>query len=297
MPGTRSNLDTWLAPPAAIKRKRAAAVVDEVHSDSEKENVGTTKKAKTQSKKTSEAAPKKNSAAKATPKKDASKAAPKKVNDAKGAKKLYNETIKAVDKKVDDIDKRVKKMNPNGYAITTATYASFAAKHIPSTDKLANVGSVLAFNLLLSLADASHTDCDATPKMCGTPCDASGTVFRKLDDTLLPLIDSRAAEGLPLKHADALPEVPHRWTRKDADVGPFKTGYPNKQQRNQMYSQKLDWEKERRQARRDRREAVEDWVTVALSDFKEERAYLDQYGVEGYLTKSIDKLESLRTGS
>ena len=148
---------------------------------------------------------------------------------------------------------------------------------------------VLAFNLLLSMADVSHTDLDFRFKMCGTPDDASTPTFKKLDEALLPLIDARDA---PSERAAELPSVPHRWTPEDADVGPFKTGRPNAQQRNQMYRQKLAWEKGRRAARRARREEVEDWVAVALSDLKEERDYLAAYGVEGYLPRSIAKLEA-----
>ena len=84
----------------------------------------------------------------------------------------------------------------------------------------------------------------------------------------------------------------HRWTPKDADVGPFKTGWPNAQQRNQMERQRLEWETERRQERRQRRDVCEDWVAVALSDLKEESDYLKQYGEEGHLPSSIAKLEA-----
>lgn len=51
---------------------------------------------------------------------------------------------------------------------------------------------------------------------------------------------------MPFKKLSSLFEVKDRWTCDDADVGPFKThDWPNKQQRNAMYSQKLEWEKER----------------------------------------------------
>jgi hypothetical protein len=276
-----------LEPPATTKRKRTAAVVDDIDSDSAKENIGTKKKAKTQPKAVSKAAPKKTT----TP-----KAAPKNANSAKSAKTLYTETLKAIDRRVNELDKKVKAMSGNSTAITTASYATSVGKHMPAVKKLAAMDPILAFNLLLSMTDASHTDLDASMKMCGTPCDSSGPTFAKLDEALLPLIVERAAAAIPPAHEGFLPEVPHRWTRKDADVGPFKCGYPNKQQRNQMYAQKLQWEKERREARRQRREEVDDWVAVALSDLKEERDYIEQYGVEGYLPKCIVKLEGMRAG-
>ena len=113
--------------------------------------------------------------------------------------------------------------------------------------------------------------------------------FALLDKALLPLIEGRKASA----KAATLPKVLHRWTPKDADVGEFKTGRPNKQQHNQMVNQKIDWEQERREERRTRRVECEDWVSVALSDLKEERDYLDQYGVEGFFAQSIAKLEAL----
>ncbi|EXK77609.1 hypothetical protein FOQG_17684 [Fusarium oxysporum f. sp. raphani 54005] len=208
----------------------------------------------------------------------------------KDAEKIYADALKALDKRVDELDKKVKVMSGNSSAITSANYATSARKHMGAIKKLVAMDTTLAFNLLLSMADASHTDLDATWKMCGTPCDSSIPTFKLLDEALLPLIEAREK---PACLADGLPEIPKRWTLKDADVGVFKTGRPNKQQRGQMYRQKLAWEKNRRQARRERREKTEDWVKVALSDLLEERDYLSAYGVKGYLPKSIARLEEL----
>ena len=208
----------------------------------------------------------------------------------KEAKTLYTDTLKALDKRVDELDKKVKDMSGNSSAITTENYAISARKHLGAIKHLVPMDSILAFNLLLSMADASHTDLDASCKMCGTTCDESAPTFKLLDEALLPLIEARKK---PVSPAAELPQVPKRWTPQDADVGPFKTGRPNKQQRGQMYRQKLAWEKERRQARRERREKTEDWVKVTLSDLVEERDYLAAYGVEEYLPKCIAKLEDL----
>jgi hypothetical protein len=139
-------------------------------------------------------------------------------------------------------------MSGNSTAITTSSYATSACKHMGAVKKLIAMDTTLALNLLLSMADALHTDLDATCKMCGTPCDNSIPTFKLLDEALFPLIEAREK---PASLAADLPEVPKRWTLKDADVGVFKTGRPNKQQRGQMYHQKLVWEKNRRQARRE----------------------------------------------
>lgn len=153
-------------------------------------------------------------------------------------------------------------MSPNSSAITTSNYAMSAREHMATVKKLITMESTLAFNLLLSMADASHTDLDATMKMCGTPCDSSVPTFSLFDEALLPLIEARER---PCSQVDGLPQVPRRWTVDDAEVGVFKTGRPNKQQRGQMYRQKLAWEKKRRQARRERREQTSDWVKVGAA--------------------------------
>lgn len=212
------------------------------------------------------------------------------VGRSKEAKKLYTDTLEALDKRVNELDKKVKTMNGNSWAITSSNYATSACKHMAAVKKLVAMDTTLAFNLLLSMADASHTDLDATAKMCGTPCDDSIPTFKLLDDALLPLIEAREK---PASLVAELPEVPRRWTSEDADVGVFKTGWPNKQQRGRMYLQKLAWEKKRRQARRERREQTGDWVKVALSDLVEERDYLAAYGVEEYLPRCIAKLDAM----
>ena len=262
------------------KRKRATAHAQSLESESDKEN-GELSRPKTKVAKPS---------TKATPKTTTTSAKkPSSNSNAKEAKKLYTDTLKAIDKRTAELDRKVKAMDPNSWSLTTSDYAIAARKHLPTVQKLEAMDPVLAFNLLLSMGDASHTDLDASMKMCGEPGDESGPTFEKLDAALLPLIEARAA---PTEHVDVLPEVPHRWTRADADVEPFKTGNgPNKQQRNMMYAQKLEWEKERRDARRARWEECEDWVKVVLSDLTEDRDYLAEYGVEGYLPKSIGMLE------
>ncbi|KAE8394985.1 hypothetical protein BDV23DRAFT_146003 [Aspergillus alliaceus] len=257
----------------SAKRKRDTKYISD---DSDKEN-DTTRPAK----------------ATKTQAETANSVTPKKTNrlgHGREAKTLYTECLKALDKRVDELDNKVKTMSGNSSAITTSSYATSARKHLGTAKKLVTMDTTLAFNLLLSMADASHTDLDATWKMCGTPCDNSIPTFKLLDDTLLPLIEARER---PTSLVAELPEVPRRWRLEDADVGVFKTGRPNKQQRGQMYRQKLAWEKKRRQARRERREQTGDWVKVALSDLLEERDYLAAYGVNEYLPRCIAKLDAL----
>ena len=57
--------------------------------------------------------------------------------------------------------------------------------------------------------------------------------------------------------------------------------------------QKYGWEEDRREQRLKRRLECEDWISVALSDMKENRDYLDQYGVDGFFKNSIAKLEEM----
>ena len=204
-------------------------------------------------------------------------------------KKLFNDTVKLVEKQVKALDKKVKSMDGNQRSINVGTYAELATAHLKVVETLATHDPIMAFNLTLCLGDAASTDLDVAVKMCGYG--EHEDPFEELDDALLPLIGRRE---LPDGHiTGVLTGVPHRWTRKDADVGEFKTGRPNKQQRNQMANDRIEWEAERRQLRRERRADCDDWIAVALEDLKEERDYLDRYGVEGFFKKSIAKLEAL----
>lgn len=268
-----SSLTCQLEPSSSAKRKRDTKYKSD---DSDKENDSTrpAKATKTQTEISNSVTVKKTSS----------------VGLRKEAKKLYTDSLKALDKRIDELDKKVKRMSGNSSAITTSNYATSARKHLGTVKKLVTLDTTLAFNLLLSMADASHTDLNATWKMCGTPCDNSIPTFKLFDDALFPLLVAREK---PASLVARLPEVPRRWTLEDADVGVFKTGRPNKQQRGQIYRQKLAWEKERRQARMERREQTRDWVKVALSDLVEERDYLAAYGVKEYLPRCIAKLDEL----
>ncbi|KAM3514205.1 hypothetical protein MY11210_002196 [Beauveria gryllotalpidicola] len=122
----------------------------------------------------------------------------------KEAKKLYIDTLKAIEKRVDELDKKIKTMSGNSSAITTSTYAMSARKHMAAVKKLVAMDSTLAFNLLLSMADASHTDLDATMKMCGTRCDDSIPTFMT---HFCRFIEARER---PESRVPGLPEVPRR---------------------------------------------------------------------------------------
>ncbi|KAG9513068.1 hypothetical protein KCU93_g10170, partial [Aureobasidium melanogenum] len=241
---------------------------------------------------TTRAAPKKKtSALKSTTTKKAPAAKGPTVN------KLYKDTVKAIEAHLKILDGKVRKMSPNSRAISTDTYADKSLDFLDPVQELEKMdgGLVPAFNLAMYVADASHTDCDTTSKMSGYG--DSEHPFGILDEQLLGLIEKRNIQS-PATRQDEIPAVPKRWTRQDADVGPFKTGRPNKQQYGQMERQKLEWEKDRREKRRDRRKTVNDWVAAALQDLVEERDYLEQYGVEKYFPKSIERLsELLKSGT
>ena len=92
-------------------------------------------------------------------------------------------------------------------------------------------------------------------------------------------------------------QVRHRWTIEDAEVGVFKTGRPNKQQRGQIERQKAKWIKERFEEARKRREKVGDWIGNSILELKEEATDIERYGLEGYFKKSVAELEELRRDS
>lgn len=302
-PGT---LQAWIQPPASSKRKRGDNDVADDDSESAQDAVlpsNTKVPAFRKDTLSKEPARKKQ----ANPKTKSTAAVLKAkvlkpTNAAKEAKKLYTESVKLVEKRYLALDKKVKAMNPNSRAITVSTYAYTAVKHLDAAEKLASTGeTVLAFNFVMALGDASHRSIPSF-RMSGDTgdCDAEAT---KLDEALLALIEKRDNAVSQVKE---LPEVPHRWTSDDADVGPFKTGHPNKQQRGQMDRHYISWEKERREARRTRRETCEDWIAVALSDLTVDRDYLKAHGIgedfsymrnerkaNSYFAKSIAKLEEL----
>jgi hypothetical protein len=263
--------------------KMATKPIIESEDEFEGESAGDEKQ-KTKAPKENQSVKRKAINGKATPKVNTNK-------DAKATRKQFDATIDATEKGIAALDKKVKTLT-NAWALTNQTYARNAAKHISMAQKLAETDPNLAFNLISYLADAAHTDLDATPKMCGEPEDYTSKAFAMLDKALLPLIERREK---PATKAATLPKVPYRWTGDDARVGVFKTGRPNKQQRNQMYAQKIEWEKNRREERRMRREETGDWISVALADLIESRDYLKRYGVEGFLPLSIATLTDMDT--
>lgn len=108
-------------------------------------------------------------------------------------------------------------------------------------------GLVPAFNLAMYVANASRTDFHTTAKMSGYGESEYpfSVCIQQLD-----LIDKRNTQSSAARQEN-LPTVPKRWTRQDVEVGMFKTGRPNKQQDSQLERQKLDWEKDRREKRRE----------------------------------------------
>ncbi|KAL6917206.1 hypothetical protein ACHAPO_005990 [Fusarium lateritium] len=210
------------------------------------------------------------------------------------AKALYDDTIKMIDRNIQIMDRKVVGelgAEPRDY--TTEDYAKLVCRHSKTVKTIASVNNTLAFNLLLSMADASHADLDTSVEICGE--NESARYFQRLDNSLLQLIKARERPA----HLDwHLLEVPVRWSRRrtrsqdaGSDEDPDEWSEPDL---DNQYREKCNYEHNRRVARRRRREIVDDWVTVALSDLKEERDYLDPYGITGFFPKSIAKLEMIR---
>ncbi|KAK4971458.1 hypothetical protein LTR42_007186 [Elasticomyces elasticus] len=285
-------LQTWLQAPAESKRKRDS--IDD-HNDDDEGTAGTVAK-KTSASNTARPKKQVKSAVAAKSTNAASK------NTSKEAKKFYKDTLKALDKSYVALDKKVKAMDPNSRSITVDTYADNASGYIDKANKLDGMGeTVLAFNLVMALADASHR-CITSFRMSGDSGDCDDS-FKELDAALVKSIDKREKPAVQL-NADELPAVPHRWTHKDADVGEFKTGRPNKQQRNMIEVQYIEYEKERRAERCSRREECGDWVQVALVELKEDQKYLSDHGIgcdfmtgsgdrNCYFAESIAKMEKM----
>jgi hypothetical protein len=210
------------------------------------------------------------------------------------AGQLYAKIVGDVDKRVSTLDARVQKMGPNSTSVTSDTYAETMVKFVKDVRKLMEMGQEgvkLAFNLVLYIGPHMHGDLEAGGKMCGFG--ESEEPFAKMDELMLDVIALRT--DVDCGEDAALPEVKHRWTLNDADVGVFKTGRPNKQQRGQIERQKARWTKDRNAALKQRREkAVVDWISNGIFELKDEQGYIDPYGLSGYFSKSIAKLEVMK---
>ncbi|TVY16362.1 hypothetical protein LARI1_G006047 [Lachnellula arida] len=223
------------------------------------------------------------------------KAAPKKApNGNKGAEQMYKKLIADVGKKVGSLDARVKKQGPNGRSVTSDHYAEAMVKYAKDVKALMEMDARLAFNALLYIGPHAHGDLEASWKMSGY----GGTEepFAELDALMLSIISKLELPSAESTNNSSLPKVSHRWTLEDAEVGVFKTGRPNKQQRGQIERQKAAWVKERHVMAKERREKVDDWINNAVEELKGERDAIKGYGLDGYFVKTIVKLEELQEG-
>ena len=212
---------------------------------------------------------------------------------------IYKKAIAEVDKKVRSLDAKVQKQGPNSGAVTSPTYAAAMAKFLPGVSKLNEMGAegaVCALNLLLHLAHNAYGDINASFKMSGYG--GHKKPYWDMDELMLKVVEKRAAianSNSDMQQPLELVEVPHRWSDKDADVGVFKTGRPNKQQRGWIAKQREKWEKERNNLARERRETTKDWIDNAIAELVDSRDYIKDYGHEGFFRKSIARLEELKS--
>lgn len=221
---------------------------------------------------------------------------------AKTAKQTYTSIIAKADKKVRELDRECTAQGPNGKWFTSDNYAVAMAGLIPEVVDLSKMddGIKFAFNLMLYLGEHSRGDFYMCIKMCGYG--GSEKPYKALDNAMLALIERRqrevaeeAQDATSALDTPPLPPMPHRWTEADADVGEFKTGRPNKQQRGQIVRQRQEWTKERSEKAKERRERAVDWVSNALLELIEERDYIAGYGLDGYFINSIARLEELKS--
>jgi len=230
----------------------------------------------------------------------------------KGAEQSYKKIIADVDKKVNSLDARVKKMGPNSRSVTSDDYAEAMVELVEDIESLSAMDARLALNGLLYIGRHAHGDrmkflnsgrlrlandmvqWKREKKKSG--CGGTKEPFAELDDLMLSIFADLKIPSANSTNDSSLPKVPHCWTPADADVGVFKTGRPNKQQRGQIDRQKASWMKERKVAAKERREKVEDWITNAIEELEGERVAIKDYGLDGNFEKSIAKLVELKTG-
>jgi hypothetical protein len=100
-------------------------------------------------------------------------------------------------------------------------------------------GARFAFNAMLDIDPHAHGDLEASWKMSGY----GGTEgpFMDLDDTMCDIVVPREDVDCARKDGGVeLPAVRPRWAFKDAEVGLFKTGRLNKQQRDRLTHRRLN---------------------------------------------------------
>ena len=219
--------------------------------------------------------------------------------------RMYSEALNAINSKVEMLDKRCEKQDSNNkFGINSDDYVDAMASFLPQVRALAQSdgeddGKRLALILLLHLAEHTYADFELGFRMCG--CGEGEKSYEELDATMIEIIEQLGiCGGLSAAAPTAVNEAfmskaKPRWDRdRDGDVGVFKTGRPNKQQRGQLRRQKVAWEKERLKVRREEREAEgADLVRVALAQLKDNWAWIEDYGIECYFPKSIERLEEL----
>ncbi|RDW56760.1 hypothetical protein BP6252_13983 [Coleophoma cylindrospora] len=213
----------------------------------------------------------------------------------KAAIQNYRATINKVDDRLQALDKKSKVQGPNLSVVTSSDYTIAMAKFIPDVQKLTNMGkdgAAWAFNVLLYMAEHSYRDVEGStePDVGGGPKES----FEAMDAALLGLIEKRHQQPRATGDPVEVTFVRNKWTDADADVGEFKTGQPNKQQRSQMAAQKLQWMKCRSDEMRERRDKVQDWAANALEELVDQRDCVASLERDGFFVKSIARLEELR---
>ncbi|RDW56910.1 hypothetical protein BP5796_12977 [Coleophoma crateriformis] len=213
----------------------------------------------------------------------------------KAAIQNYRATINKVDDRLQALDKKSKVQGPNLSVVTSNDYTIAMAKFIPDVQKLTNMGkdgAAWAFNVLLYMAEHSYRDVDVSTET--DLSDGPKESFQAMDAALLGLIEKRHQQPRATGDGAEVTFVRNKWTDADADVGEFKTGQPNKQQRSQMAAQKLQWMKCRSDELRERREKVQDWAANALEELVDHRDCVASLERDGFFVKSIARLEELR---
>lgn len=225
------------------------------------------------------------------------KAAPKQLKKSE-PEQVYKKAIAEVDKMVKLLNAKVKKQGPNGRSVTSDTYSAAMVKFLPEAIRLSEMdenGVRCAFNLLLHLAWNAYGDINVSFKMSGYG--GHERTYPLMDEQMMKIIELLATIKDPRTALNPAVVVPHRWTDEDAQVGEFKTGRPNKNQRNQIARQHEEYEKERNDLARERRETTTgtEWINNAISELTESRDYIKGYGHDGFFTKSIARLEELKS--
>ncbi|KAI1775663.1 hypothetical protein F4818DRAFT_414563 [Hypoxylon cercidicola] len=217
--------------------------------------------------------------------------------------KLYKDTLKKVDKVFNALVKKYS-ANPTEWSgVTADTFAtSMEAAFLPIVKSLSATSPVIAFNLLMDIGEHAYGDLDASAKASGFG--ETEEPYKRMDDQMVEIINARReADGTDADGTNVSAAKPYAVEPSYSDLGGDESAlrslwgkkHPNIQQRKQLDRARLADLKAMFNARRERRDAAQDWAGNALNDLVETGGRIGEYGIDThFFQKSVGLLALIK---